>query len=98
MIRNGAFLRAVETTYADKGRGDGALLEQDITIGVRQDYVALEPDAEPVSVITVIGGNHEIPGKDGASAPCGSNNCDFRAIDEILDFWRGHAGFETQWR
>lgn len=98
VVRNGAFPRAVETTYADKGRGDGALLEQDITIGVRQDYVALEPDTEPVSVITVVGGNHEIPGKEGASAPCGSNNCDFRAIDEILDFWRSHAGFETQWR
>lgn len=98
VIRNGAFLRAVETTYADKGRGDGALLEQDITIGVRQDYVALEPDSEPVSVITVVGGNHEIPGKEGANAPCGSNNCDFRAINEILDFWRSHAGFETQWK
>ncbi len=98
VLRNGAFPRAVETTYADKGRGDGTLFEQDITIGVRQDYVTVEPDAEPVSVITVVGGNHEIPGKEGAHAPCGSNNCDFRAINEILDFWRANAGFETQWR
>ena len=94
---NNAIRQGVEASYPDKGSGVGSVAQQDDTIVVREDYAGT-PNGEPVAYVTVVGGQHNVPGAGGAYGPCQNRNCDIRAVDEIVDFWRAHAGFENLWR
>lgn len=92
---NRAFPRAVEGLYPDRGHGDGQ--PEDETMVTRRDYLPLA-NGEPVSVLTIVNGRHNVPGKDGAHPDCPSGSCDINAIEEIFQFWRAHAGFRNLWR
>lgn len=94
---NNAETRAIEGSYPDRGHGVAPPARHDATVAVRRDYAANTQGAQPVTVITVIDGGHAIPGVAGDHAPCAAQNCDIRGIDEILQFWRAHAGLENLW-
>ena len=91
--------RAIEGSYPDRGHGAAPAHLQDATVVVRQDYLpSVQQGGQPVTVLTVLGGGHNVPGARGDHAPCEPQNCDIRGIDEALQFWRATAGFETLWR
>ena len=92
---NGAFTRAIEGLYPDRGHSDGN--PEDETLVTRRDYLA-KPGGEPVSVLTIVNGRHNVPGRDGAHPACPSGSCDINAVEEIFQFWRAHAGFRNLWR
>jgi poly(3-hydroxybutyrate) depolymerase len=96
---NNSLERAIEGLYPDLGHGDAPASQSDATLAVRQDFGRrpFDDDSEPVSVITVIDGGHEWSGKSGNQAPCGNRNCDIDTTEEILQFWRAHAGLRNKW-
>ena len=67
----------------------------DATAVIRQDYLAVAPGAAPVTAVTILGGGHVTPGRDGDYPPCA--NCDVDATEVTLQFWRAHAGFRSEW-
>lgn len=82
---NGADQVATESFYPDGG--------PDATLVARQDYAAGTAGAH-VAVLTVLGGEHVVPGAN-AGGSCAAHTCDLDAVDEILAFWRTHAGLTT---
>jgi len=94
---NNAVPRAVEGLYPDLGHGAVDPRRHDRTMVARQHYPPRGgPDSEPVTLLTVIDGEHNVPGLSGNHAPC-IGNCDIVAFDELLQFWRAYAGLQD-WR
>lgn len=94
---NRAEERPVEGLYPDLGHGGSSEVEVDRTMTTRRDYPA-GPDGEPVTVLSIIDGRHVFPGPVGNAPPCGNSSCDIDGMEEILQFWRAHAGLNNLWR
>lgn len=97
---NRAERRSSESLYPDLGHGTGVDGEMvDETMVVRRDHRAapIEGSAH-VAAVTIVGGGHSVPGATGNHAPCGlTRSCDIDALEEILQFWRAHAGLNNVW-
>ncbi len=97
---NRAERRSTESLYPDLGHGTGVLGEKsDDTMVVRRDHRARNTEnSAHVAALTIVGGGHAVPGARGNYAPCElTRNCDIDAIEEILQFWRAHAGLRNVW-
>jgi poly(3-hydroxybutyrate) depolymerase len=68
----------------------------DRTMVVRQDFRPAGDNSAPFTAITIIDGGHTHPGKNGDYPPC--VNCDIDITEQILQFWRAHAGFRSLWQ
>jgi len=97
---NRAERRSTESLYPDLGHGTGVLGEKsDDTMVVRRDHRATKTEnSAHVAALTIVGGGHAVPGARGNYAPCElTRNCDIDALEEILQFWRAHAGLRNVW-
>ena len=97
---NRAEHRSSESLYPDLGHGTGVSGEKtDDTMVVRRDHRATDSeDSAHVAALTAVGGGHAVPGATGNYAPCElTRSCDIDAVEEILQFWRAHAGLRNVW-
>lgn len=97
---NRAEQRSTESLYPDLGHGTDVPGEMtDDTMVVRRDHrAAMTDNSAHVAALTIIGGGHAVPGAQGNFAPCGlTRSCDIDAVEEILQFWRAHAGLRNLW-
>ena len=91
---NNAVPRAIESLYPDLGHGFAAPRQHDTTLVTRQHYPPIpNADSQPVTLLTVVDGKHNMPGADGNHAPC-NGNCDIVGYDEIRQFWRAYADLQ----
>ena len=79
-------------SYGSVGEEDNV----DRTMAVRQDFLPTGENSAPFTAITIIDGGHTHPGKNGDYPPC--VNCDIDITEQILQFWRAHAGFRNLWK
>ena len=92
--------RSAESLYPDLGHGSGVVGEKtDDTMVVRRDHRASNNEVSAhVAALTIVGGGHAVPGATGNYAPCElTRSCDIDAVEEILQFWRAHAGLRNVW-
>ncbi|MEM7522419.1 MAG: hypothetical protein AAF360_01390 [Pseudomonadota bacterium] len=97
---NRAERRSSESLYPDLGHSTGVAGElSDDTMVARRDHRASgAEESAHVAVLTIVGGGHATPGATGNIAPCGlTRSCDIDAMEEILQFWRAHAGLTSIW-
>jgi len=94
---NNATERAIQSLYPDVGHGNGSGADQ--TAVIRQDYIKKQSqNSEPVTMVTILDGTHNWPGKSGDYPPCINNSCNIDATEVILQFWRANAGFISKWK